>query len=100
MSSYLLYEPNNILCAFIAVPKLQFHISNPRGKIVQNVKFLSVNENNDLTLKLKPTYQHESRGMLSFQNKTPGIKLLQFHVNRDNGLLDKYDFYRKLLFQN
>ena len=39
------------------------------GAMVQNVKFLSVGENKDLSLNLNSTHQHDSRGMLGFQNK-------------------------------
>ena len=44
--------------------ELQFHIFDPRGKIVQNVKFLSVNQTCGLISKLNPTHQHESKDML------------------------------------
>ena len=52
------------------------------SKIVQNVKFLHVSQNSDSTLKLNHTHQHESKDMLSFQNKALDINLLKFHVNR------------------
>ena len=42
LNSYLLYEPNSALYAFIDTSELQFQISNHRGKIIQNVKFLPV----------------------------------------------------------
>ena len=35
--------------------------------------------------------------MLSFQNRTPDIKLLKFHINRDNqAYFEKHNFQRKL----
>ena len=89
MSSHLLYEPNHALCAFTATLELQFHISDSRDKIVQNVKILHVRQNSDLNLKLNPTRQHESRGILSFQNRTPNIKLLKFHAIETIGLTSK-----------
>ena len=93
MNSYILYEPNNALHAFTAAPMLQFQIFDPRGKIVQNIKFLSVNQNNDLISKLNPTRQQESRGMLDFENRAPDIKLLKIYTNRDNRTyFKKYDF--------
>ena len=84
MNSYFLYKPNNALRASTAILDLQFHIFDPRGKIVQNIKFLSVSQNNDLISKSNPTNQHESRGMLGFQNRASDSKLLKFYVNRDN----------------
>ena len=100
MNFYLLYESNSTLRTFIAALELQFHIFVPRGKIVQNIKFLSIRQTSDLISKLYSTHQHESRDMLSFQNKAPNTKLLQFHENRDNlTYLKKCDFKRKLIFQ-
>ena len=52
--------------------------------MVQNINFVSVNQNKDLSSKLNPTSQHESKGIISFQNKALDIKLLKFHANRDN----------------
>ena len=69
---------------FTASLELQFHIFNAMGKIIQNVKFLPASQDNDLNLKLNPTHQQESRGMLCFQNIAPNIKILKFHTNRDN----------------
>ena len=72
---------------------LQFHIFDPMGKIVQNVNFLPVSQNSDLTSKSDSTRQHKSTGMLNFQNIAPNIKLLKFHANRDNqAYLEKYNF--------
>ena len=42
---------------------------DPRGEIVQNVKFLLVSQNSDLISKLDLTHQHKFRGMLGFQNR-------------------------------
>ena len=80
LNPYLLYGPNSALCAFPAALELQFHISVPRSKIIQNVKFLSVYQTSDLISKLDFTRQHESRGMLGFQNRAPDTKLLKFHA--------------------
>ena len=61
---------------------------------------MPVSQHSDLTLKLDPNRQHESRSMLGFQNKVSDIILLKFHSNRDNwAYLKKYDFQRKLIFQ-
>ena len=100
MNSYLLYRPNRALYAFTAALALQLHISDPRGKIVQNIKFLPIDQNSDLILKLNTARQHESRGMLGFQNNARDPKLLKFHANRDNrAYLKKHDFQRKLVCQ-
>ena len=98
MSSYLLYEPNNALCTFTATSKLQFYILDLRGKIIKNVNFLPISQNSDLSLQLNSTHQHESKGILGFQNRAPDIKLLKFHANRDNSAyLEKCNFQRKLV---
>ena len=100
MSSYILYELNHAPRAFTATPKPQFHIFNPRGKIVKNINFSSVSQNSDLSSKLNLARQQESRAMLSFQNKALTVKLLKFHVNQDNSTyLKKYNFQRKLVCQ-
>ena len=78
MSSYLLYEPNHTLHAFTAAPEFQFHISDLRGKIIQNVNFSLVSQNSDSTLKLNLTRQHKFKSILGFQNKALNIKLLKF----------------------
>ena len=63
------------------------------GKIVQNIKFWPVSQNNDSTLNLNLTLQHDSRGMLDFQNRPLDIKLLKFHANRDDwAYFEKYNF--------
>ena len=63
------------------------------GKIVQNVNFLPVSQNSNLSLKLNPTRQHESKGMLGYQNRASDIKLLKFHANQDNNAyLEKQNF--------
>ena len=100
MSSYLLYELNHAFHAFIATPKLQFQISNPMSKIIQNINFSPVSQNSDSGLKLNSTHQHELRSMLNFQNRTPDIKILKIHANWDNSAyLENHDFQRKLFFQ-
>ena len=66
MSSYLYPELNDVFHALTTIPKLQIVNPNPRGKIIQNVKFLSVSQNNDLSLKLDSTCQNKSKGMLVF----------------------------------
>ena len=93
MNSYFLYVPNTALRAFTTALELQFHIFDYGGKIVQNVKFSPVSQNSDLISLLNPTCQHESNGILSFQNRAPDNKLLKFHVNRDNqAYFKKYNF--------
>ena len=100
LNPYLLYEPNSAPRAFTADRELQFHISVPSRKIVQNVKFLSVNQNSYSILKLNPTRQHESSGMLDFQNRVTDTKLLKFYTNQDERVyLEKCDFQRKLVCQ-
>ena len=84
MNSYLLYEPNSTLCAFTSTPKLKFKNSDPRGKIVQNIKKFPIRQNSDQTPKLYSTHQYESRDMLDFQNRAPDIKLLKIHTIRDD----------------
>ena len=98
MNSYLLYEPKKALCAFTATSKLQFWTFDPKGKIVQNIKFSSVSLNSDLISKLDSNRQHKSKGMLSFQSRASNIKLLKFHVNQDKrAYLEKCDFLRNLV---
>ena len=80
-SSYLLYEPNHALRALKAASMPYFHIFDPKGKMVQNIIFFLVNQNSISSLKLNLTHQHESRDMLSFQNKVPDIKILKFQAN-------------------
>ena len=93
MNSYFLYGPNNALLTFTVAPELQFHIFNPRGKIIQNVNFTSISQTSNLISKLNPTRQHESKGMLGFQKRALDTKLLKFHVNQDNwAYFEKRDF--------
>ena len=69
-------------------------------KLSKMSNFFSVNQKSDPTLKLNPTHQHESKDMLGFQNRSPDIKLLLFHIKRDNSVyLEKHDFQRKLVCQ-
>ena len=64
-----------------------------RGNIVKYVKFSPISQNSGLSSKLNPTCQHESKGMLGFQNSALDIKLLKFHTNRDNiAYLEKWIF--------
>ena len=70
MSSYLLYDLNLALRAFTAASELQFNISDPNGKIVQNVNFSPISQNNNLILKLNPTHQHVSKSMINFKNRS------------------------------
>ena len=49
--------------------------------MVKNINFSSVHHNRDLSLKLNPNRQHESRGILIFQNRVLDIKILNFHAN-------------------
>ena len=61
--------------------------------------FFLLNQNCDLSLKLNYTHQYESKGMLDFQNKASDIKLLEFHLNRDNNAyFEKHDFQRKRVY--
>ena len=70
-----------------------FKFSSLGDKIVQNVKLSSVSQNSDLILKLDSIHQHESRGMLGFQNRAPKNKLLNFHANQDERTyLEKHNF--------
>ena len=86
--------------AFTVAFKLQFHIFDPKGNIVKYVKFLPISQNSGLSSKLNPTCQHESKGMLGFQNSALDIMLLKFHTNRDNiTYLEKCDFQRKFVCQ-
>ena len=76
----LYYELNDAFRAVITAPKLQIVNLNPRGKVVQNVKFLSITQNSNLSLKLDSTL----RGMLGFQNRAPEAYKPKFHVERCN----------------
>ena len=101
MNSYLLYGSNIALHTFTAFIELQFHISETKGKIVQNVKFLSVSQTSGLISKLDATRQHESKVMLSFQNRALDIRLLKIHTNQDNrAYLKKPDVQWKLVFKS
>ena len=96
MSSYLLYESKGALRAFTFALELKFPIFDPRGKIVQNVNFLSISQNSDLSLNVNPSRQHEYRGILGFQNRALNIKLLNFHTNQDNSAyIKKCNFEQK-----
>ena len=77
---------------FTASLEIKFHSSDPRGKNHPKYQFFARQQNNDLSLKLNPTRQHESRGILSFQNRVPDIKILKFHANQDNSPYLKEQF--------
>ena len=82
------------------LPSFNSTFSNPMGKIVQNVNYLSISQNSNLSWKLNHTHQHEFRSMLGFKNRVSNLKLLKFHANRDNSAyLEKYDVQRKLVCQ-
>ena len=78
------YEPNSALCVFTAAFELEFHIPDPKAKIVQNINFLSVCQNSDLISKLEHIHQPKSSGMLGFQKRARDINLLKIRINRDN----------------
>ena len=82
MNLYLPHESNSALYAFTAAPNLKFAISNPKGKIVQKVKFLSVNRNSDLIPKLYSTHQDELGDVLSFQNRALEAYIPRGHAKR------------------
>ena len=42
-----------------------------------------MSQTSDLVSKLNSTRQHESKGVLGFQNKALDTKLLKLHANRD-----------------
>ena len=80
------------------ISNFTFHTLGVKSSKMSKVFHFS--QNSDLSLKLNPTRQQNFRGMLDFQNRTPYIKLLKFHVNRDNmTYLEKYNFQRKLVYQ-
>ena len=61
--------------------------------MVQNINFLPVGQNIDLSSKLNFIHQHESRGILDFQNTVLDVKILKFHIKWDNSAyIEKYDF--------
>ena len=101
MSFYLSHESNNAFHALTTAPKLQIKNSNPRGKIVQNVKFSPVSQNNYLSSKLNFTRQNKSESMLSFQNKAPKTNKPKSHTKRWNkGLPQKMHlFYLYFVWQ-
>ena len=67
--------------------------------MIQNVNFLPVGQNKDLSLKLNLACQHKSRDMLSFQNRAPYVKILKFCANRGNSAyLEKRNFQQKLIY--
>ena len=78
---------------FTTAPELQFHISDPRCKIVQNVKFFFRQSKQWFKLKLKPYLSTQVQGYTQFPKQSLDFKLLQFLVNSDNNAyLEKHDF--------
>ena len=76
MSSYILCKHNHALRMLTDASTLQFYIFDLKDKIIQNIKFLSVNQNSDLSSKLNYTHQHESGGIkiLKFSKQTNGYQ--------------------------
>ena len=62
------------------------------GKIVQNVKFLPVSQNNDLSSKSNSIHQNESRDVLGFQNKVLETYKPKWHAKRSMRLTLKMNF--------
>ena len=99
MSSYLLYKLNHALCVFATALDLQLHISD-WGQNHLKCQFSSISQSNGLSSNLNPNCQHESIGMIGFQNRVSDLKLLEFYTNRDNSIyLRKCDFQRKSICQ-
>ena len=68
--------------------------------MAQNINFSPIGQNSELSLNLNPTHQHESKGVLSFQNTVSDVKILKFHTNQDNSAyLEKCNFQWKLICQ-
>ena len=64
-----------------------------RAKLFKVSTFLRVSQNSDLSSQLNPTHQHDSKGILSFQNRALSVKLLKFHANIDERTyIEKCDF--------
>ena len=80
MSSYLSHKSNSTLCALIATLQLQIEIFNPMGKIVQNVKFSHASQNNDLISNWIILVKTSSKGMFSFQDKSPEAYKLKLYT--------------------
>ena len=53
---------------------------DPRGKIVQKCKILSVSQNYDLSLKLESTRRDESKGIFVSQNEALEVHKSNFHA--------------------
>ena len=53
------------------------------------MKFLTVSQNSDLSLKLESTCQNEFRGMFDFQNRAPEAYKQKLHVKRCNKVTSK-----------
>ena len=101
MKLYLLYGLNNGLHTFITALELYSIFSTLGAKLSKISNFHSSVWTSDSISKLNPTCQHESKGMLGFQNRALDTKLLQFHVNRDEwAYLEKHDFQRKFVVKS
>ena len=72
-----LIRPNHALCAFIATSKLQFHIFDSKGKIIQNIKFFHVSPNNYLTFKIKPYSSTRVHGYARFLKQNPRYEVIK-----------------------
>ena len=68
--------------------------------MVQNVKFLPVDKNSDLSLNLNSTCHHEYRVLLDFQNRAPDVKKLKFYANWDNSTYLKNAIFNGSSFSN
>ena len=81
MSSYPYSELNDIFRALKIAHELQIENLDPRGKIVQKVKFLSISQNSYLSLKSDITCQNGSSGIFDFRNRFPEVHKPKFTQN-------------------
>ena len=79
--------------------ELQYTNLDLRGKIIQKVKFVSVSQNSNLSLKLDYTHQNEFGGMLVFQNIIPEVHKPNFHAKQSNELTLKTHFLTKARYE-
>ena len=63
---FLSHESNSALRALMTDLELRITIFDPRGKIVQKVKFSPISQNNYMSPKLDSTCQNESKDVLGF----------------------------------
>ena len=87
MSSYLSHHSKSALRALTASSKLQIRISNPGGKILQNINFLPISQNSYLNIKWDSTCQNKSGGMLGFQNRSQKANQSKLHAKQCNRML-------------